>query len=367
MRWAHTCVPPAPRLRPVANGKAAADTSSPVTAASTVARVRAPIPITQVASLSVAQVDRPSSSRCGGQPAEVGVDRARARDDAEALLAEPRHREVGPTMRRARSGTANRRRSPPRASTCASPDTRSSSAAAPGPSTAILPGAMSGRSSRRARAAPPTPPRARACTAARPSRRRAAPPPPAATAARAGSSRRAPSRAWRRRPRPRPASARAARSSGAAGRGRRCRAGSAAGSSSDRPRARSRRRTAGRGGPRRSATAGRPAGRARSPVVTSLRHGPCRARPRRRSRSASESPARRRSPARPVRPTSGLPSGVIASGWQTSLTTPASARERKRRAAPCMSGSKRASSAGMVCPLCSHGTPSTQRATGLGS
>ena len=38
--------------------------------------------------------------------------------------------------------------------------------------------------------------------------------------------------------------------------------------------------------------------------------------------------------------------------------------EREALAAPCMSGAKRASSAGTLWPLCSHGTPSSQRATG---
>ena len=82
----------------------------------------------------------------------------------------------------------------------------------------------------------------------------------------------------------------------------------------------------------------------------------------------SESPAAIQNPGTPgIGPSSGLPSGVIASGWHTSVTTPASSRNGNRRAAPSISCAKRSWSAGSVLPAWSHGTPSTQRATGFGS
>ena len=61
----------------------------------------------------------------------------------------------------------------------------------------------------------------------------------------------------------------------------------------------------------------------------------------------SESPAAIQNPRMPgIGPSRGLPSGVIASGWQTSVTTSASSRNGNRRAAPAMSCAKRPWSGG---------------------
>ena len=82
----------------------------------------------------------------------------------------------------------------------------------------------------------------------------------------------------------------------------------------------------------------------------------------------SDSPAAIQNPrASGTGPSSGLPSGVIASGWQTSAVTPASSRNGKRRTAPAISGAKRSWSGGSMRAPCSHGTPSSQRDTGFAS
>ncbi len=82
----------------------------------------------------------------------------------------------------------------------------------------------------------------------------------------------------------------------------------------------------------------------------------------------SDSPAAVQKPSTPgIGPSSGLPSGVIASGWQTSAVTPASSSQGKRLAAPAISCSNRSWSAGTMREPCSHGTPSSQRETGFGS
>src|SRR2546427_2357205 len=61
----------------------------------------------------------------------------------------------------------------------------------------------------------------------------------------------------------------------------------------------------------------------------------------------SERPAAMYKPVTPgTGPARGFESGVIASGWQTSFTIPASCRNGKRRAAPVRSGSKLAPSGG---------------------
>ena len=106
---------------------------------------------------------------------------------------------------------------------------------------------------------------------------------------------------------------------------------SAAGSSTCRPRARPPPRTGRRGTGRRSATAGRLGRRPRlSPVDDQLGDAPCRARPRRRSRSATGRPPSR-TRARPApgraagcRRASSRPDGPRAP------TTPASSRNGKR-------------------------------------
>ena len=70
----------------------------------------------------------------------------------------------------------------------------------------------------------------------------------------------------------------------------------------------------------------------------------------------SDSPAASQKPGTPgIGPSSGFASGVIASGWQTSPATPASARNGNRRTAPAISGANRSSSAGSARPPCSHG------------
>ena len=56
----------------------------------------------------------------------------------------------------------------------------------------------------------------------------------------------------------------------------------------------------------------------------------------------SDSPAATQKPRTPGSgPSNGFASGVIASGWQTRRIASASARNGKRRIAPCISGSKR--------------------------
>ena len=145
-----------------------------------------------------------------------------------------------------------------------------------------------------------------------------------------------------------------------------CRAGSAGGSSSGRPRARLRGELAVAVD---RAEAPRPVGvhvESRSRRSSSTRRGCARSRRRRRSRSARARP-RPRSPRTPgIGPSSGLPSGVIASGWQSSRTTPACSRNGKRRIAPSSSGAKRSMSDGTGLAPCSQGTPSTQRARRVG-
>jgi hypothetical protein len=68
-----------------------------------------------------------------------------------------------------------------------------------------------------------------------------------------------------------------------------------------------------------------------------------------------------------IGPSSGVASGVIASGWHTSATTSAPSRKGNRLMAPRMSGSNRSWSGGSERDTCSHGTPSIQRAWGLPS
>ena len=191
----------------------------------------------------------------------------------------------------------------------------------------------------------------------RSSRRRAGPRPLAATAGRARSSRRAPSRSWRRRPRrappsrpcsglsrrPRPACARVERVAQPVvvpvdlarglGLARRC-----------------------RGTRRRSARRGR---RTTSTSVSPVGH-PLRERLAEPA-GAAEAVERQaggdpEAAARPgIGPSSGLPSGVIASGWQSRRTTPASSRNGNRRIAPSSSGAKRSMSDSTGLAACSHG------------
>ena len=160
------------------------------------------------------------------------------------------------------------------------------------------------------------------------------------------SGRRAPSRSSRRTPRRAPPGGRAAGSGAARARPSRCRAGSAGGSSSGRPRARARSENRGRGRPRRSATGGRRRRRSRSrpPVIHSARLRPSPPAP---PKPLSDSPAATQNPRTPgIGPSSGLPSGVIASGWQSRRMTPACSRNGKRRIAPSSSGAKRSMSDG---------------------
>ena len=151
---------------------------------------------------------------------------------------------------------------------------------------------------------------------------------PSPRLARARSSPRAPSRSSSRRPRRAPAAGRAARSAGSAGPLRRRRTDSAAGSSTCRPRAHP---------PPRSRVAVRPAEAPRAvrlhvdlrcPSVTSsasaLPSPPAPPKPFSDSPAASQKPRTLEST-----PSSGLPSGVIASGWQTSAVTPAFVEERE--------------------------------------